>query len=62
MSEGGVEDEDEYELSKDLLFAYLNSFTVMQVCNGATHLVQMVKTFVRDYVLDYDQFFCITRG
>jgi hypothetical protein len=29
MLEGGVEDEDEYEVSKDLLFAYLNSSTVL---------------------------------
>jgi hypothetical protein len=57
MSEGGVEDEDEYELSKELLFAYLNSSTVLRVCDGSTHLVHRVKTFVRDYVIVYDQFF-----
>jgi hypothetical protein len=61
MLEGGVEDVDEYEMSKDLLFAYINSSTVIRVCDGATQLVQWVKMFVRDYMSMINTF-CITRG
>jgi hypothetical protein len=51
MTPGGVESEDEYSLSKDLLFAYLASPEVMQACDGQQYIIDQVTDFVKNYVI-----------
>jgi hypothetical protein len=57
MRPGGVESEEEYSVSKELLFAYLGSSEVLQACDGQTYVVEQVSEFVRNYVIVYDRVF-----
>ena len=51
MIPGGVESEEEYFVSKQLLFAYLASPEVLDACGGQPYIVQQVSDFVRNHVL-----------
>jgi hypothetical protein len=57
MTPGGVESEDEYSLSKDLLFAYLASQEVLEACDGQHYVINQVSDFVKNYVIVYDRVF-----
>ena len=54
MTAGGVESEDEYTVSKQLLFAYLASPEVLDACDGHQHLPDQVSEFIRNYVSPSD--------
>ena len=51
--EGYVENKDEMELSKKLLFAYLKSSTVRKVFNNHDYLINNLIEFCHDYVFIY---------
>jgi hypothetical protein len=57
MTPGGAESEDEYSLSKELLFAYLASPEVLDACDGQQYIIDQVSDFVKNYVIIYDQVF-----
>jgi hypothetical protein len=50
MTPGGAESEEEYSVSKQLLFAYLASPEVLDACDGQCYVVEQVSSFVRNYV------------
>lgn len=50
MTPGGVESEEEYSVSKQLLFAFLASPEVLDACEGKQDTVDQVSYFVRTYV------------
>jgi hypothetical protein len=50
MTPGGVECEEEYSVSKQLLFAYLASPEVLDACDGQQPVVKQVSDFIRNYV------------
>jgi hypothetical protein len=50
---GCVEDEDEFELSKKLLFSYLKSPIVAKAFGHNEHIIRTVSGFVTNYVLIY---------
>jgi hypothetical protein len=57
MTPGGVESEDEYSVSKNLLFAYLASPEVLDACDGQQYIIDQVTDFVKNYVIVYDEVF-----
>jgi hypothetical protein len=57
MTPGGVESEEEYTISKELIFAYLDSPQVLDVCDGQQYVVDQVSDFVQKYVIVYDEAF-----
>jgi hypothetical protein len=57
MKPGGVESEEEYSVSKELLFAYLASPEALGACDGQTYVIEQVSEFVRNYVIVYDRVF-----
>jgi hypothetical protein len=57
MKPGGVESEEEYSVSKQLLFAYLASSEGLEACDGQTYVIEQVSEFVRNYVIVYDRVF-----
>jgi hypothetical protein len=57
MIPGGVESEEEYLVSKQLLFAYFASPEVLDACGGQPYIVEQVSEFVRNHVLIYDDVF-----
>jgi hypothetical protein len=57
MTPGGVELEEEYSVSKQLLFAYLASEEVLDACDGQQYIIDQVSTFVLNYVIVYDEVF-----
>jgi hypothetical protein len=50
MTPGGVESDEEYSVSKQLLFAFLASPEVLDACEGKQDTVDQVSYFVRTYV------------
>ena len=58
MTAGGVESEDEYTVSKQLLFAYLASPEVLDACDNQRHLLVQVSEFIRNYVSPIDHHEC----
>jgi hypothetical protein len=57
MTPGGVESEEEYYVSKQLLFAYLASEEVLDACDGQQYIIDQVSCFVLNYVIVYDEVF-----
>jgi hypothetical protein len=57
MTPGGVESEDEYSISKELLFAHLASPEVKEACDGQQYVIDQVSNFVKNYVIVYHQVF-----
>ena len=50
MTPGGVESEDKYYVSKQLLFSYLASSEVLDACDGQIYVVEQVSKFIREYL------------
>jgi hypothetical protein len=46
MTPGGVESDDEYTISKQLLFAYLASPEVLDACDGQQYIIDQVSEFL----------------
>ena len=59
MTAGGVESEDEYSVSKQLLFAYLASPDVLDACDGNQHLIHQISEFIRNYVSPVGPSMCV---
>jgi hypothetical protein len=57
MTPGSVESEEEYYVSKQLLFAYLASPEALAACDGQQYIIEQVADFVRNYVIVYDNVF-----
>ena len=55
----GIEFEDEYTVSKHLLFAYLASPEVLDACDSQQHLLDQVSEFIRNYVSPIDHEFTV---
>jgi hypothetical protein len=51
----GVESEDEYSISKQLLFAYFASPEVLDACDGQQYIIDQVSDFLWNQVMVYDQ-------
>jgi hypothetical protein len=49
--------EDDYSISKELLFAFLASPKVKEACDGQQYVIDQVSNFVKNYVIVYDQVF-----
>jgi hypothetical protein len=50
MIPGGVESEDEYSVSKELLFAYLASREALDACDGQEYVIKQYSAFLKNYV------------
>jgi hypothetical protein len=57
MTPDGVKSEEEYSVSKQLLFAYLASDVVLYACDGQQYIIDQVSCFVLNYVILYDEVF-----
>lgn len=54
MCENMIEDSDEYFTSRVLLFACMQSDEVLDSFEGNTSLVKRMETYIRDYILIYE--------
>jgi MULE transposase domain len=57
MTPGGCESEQEYELSHQLLLAYINSREGLEACNGIQAYQKAISNFVVEYVQTKDNLF-----
>jgi hypothetical protein len=57
MRPGGAETEEEYYLSKELLFAFLSSRQALDACGGIQPMVDKAIDFVRNYVIVYEDLY-----
>ena len=61
MNPGECETQEEYDLSKELIFAFMNSADALDTCDGLQPVVDISISFVRSYVIVYEEQFIFTR-
>ena len=61
MRPGYCETQEEYELSKQMLFAYLGSETALNICEEQYHVIEKIKDFIHSHLFSMITFFFTTR-